>query len=149
MKATEVAAKIAAMKGGTIHQFSIAKAIKLKNKEMAEKQSSFSGMVKTSYANGKDVKAAIEAGERDAPELPAWAEPVEIDGVRFIRHKGNGKLYLPIKPNGNGKRSSKVLLNGKELSTDERETLLYAKDKSKGETPAWVTIATDNIQAIK
>ena len=150
MKAIELATAIAAMQGGSFHQFELSKAIKLKDKSIAEKQSSFSGQVKTTYANGAKVKEEIAAGLRDAPELPAWAESVEIGTVRFIRHKGNGKLYLPIKPNSNGKRTSKVILNGKELSKEEKESLLYAKDKSSGkESPEWVTICTDNIERVR
>lgn len=137
------------MAGGTIHTFHTAKSIKLKDKRMAEKRSSFQGRVKVNFANTKEVREGIESGERDAPELPAWAESVEIDGVRFIRHKGNGRLYLPIAPNPNGSRSSAVFSGGKELTAEEKEALLYAKDNRHGDSLKWMTIAVDNITNIK
>lgn len=148
MNITSITSTIGSARKGSIHTFSIEKTIKLKGGGVATKRTTMQGQVSVNYANLKDVKAGIESGEREAPIAPSWAESVEIDGVRMIRHKGSGKLFLPIAPTGN-KGKSEYLVAG--VKVDPATLPLYAKDKPRqnSEKLAWATIAAENIQKIK
>lgn len=112
------------------------------------------------YASRAPVRAAVEAGERSAPELPAWVERSETteNGIKFWIGK-NGKTYLVL-PVFGSKNSAKVqwTRNGVKVSKQEIAHFLTAKetavrpDKSETESNGWAefnAITLENIAHLK
>lgn len=114
------------------------------------KQSTYQVMTGTAYGSRRDVREAIEAGERDMPELPIWAELVPCDNpaIRLWKHKQTGREYFVGIPSGN-RGSSRWFKGGEPVEYAEIESDLYAKDKKKGEPARYVTVPIDTITAIR
>lgn len=110
-----------------------------------------------SYAARKPVKQAVEAGDRQAPELPSWVSHAEDigNGLRFWIGK-NGQIYLAL-PRFGSKAESEWLENGKPVPQSKVAAYLLAsetrKRESKEETEAkgqagFNAIKLENIEAV-
>lgn len=105
------------------------------------------------YAARKPVREAVEAGERDAPELPSHiAEVFRIGAVRFWRGH-NGKVYLPCVVNGGPTAKATWLRNGEPVDKAEIEPMLLASETAKRTEPkegqaAFFGVSIENILEI-
>jgi hypothetical protein len=98
-----------------------------------------------SYATRKDIREAVEAGERDAPELPSFVESVEKLPNHLTFWKGkNGTDYLAL-PSGNTEAKTKFFRNGKEVSKEEIAHFLCAKN---GDKPKFYAPKLENIESV-
>mgnify|MGYP000881272647 CR=1 FL=1 len=119
MNVTEIARILSAKQGGSFYSVKVNRPGKVR-KGVADnitKVSVFQGML-AEYSNRKPVKDAVEAGERDAPAMPTWAESVEIEGMRFWRNVKNGNLYLPVCVTGNPSKAQ-WFRNGEPVNLDD------------------------------
>lgn len=73
------------------------------------------------YENRAAVKAAVAAGMREAPQMPAYLEFVEaVNGGAYIaRHKGTGSLSLRAPKVNVSAGESKYFLDGAEVDFEE------------------------------
>ena len=102
--------------------------------DVVEKESHYQGQF-TDYSRRAAVREAVEAGERDAPELPSYVEESFFVGdVRFWRGKEKdgkpGQEYFPMPVTGN-KAKVTWYLNGESCNYDAVEAILTAADKIK------------------
>ncbi len=109
-----------------------------------EKESRFTVQL-CAYANKKDIRESIEAGERDMPVLPAFVEKVEKmqNGLAFWIGK-NGQVYLAL-PTVNTKAESSFFRNGEKVEKNAIAHFLKAQSDNK---PAFVTVKLENIAEI-
>lgn len=157
MTANEIATILSAKRGGSFFTVQTARPAKVRKgvEAVIVKTSVMQGMI-ADYANRKAVREAIEAGDRDAPEMPSWAEAVEIGGVRFWRNLKSGAHYLPVVLSGN-KARSEWTMDGQAVSVDDIRELLLASETApkpskddladKGQVP-FIAVGVDNITAI-
>lgn len=157
MNVTEIARILTAKQGGSFYSVKVNRPGKVR-KGVADnitKVSVFQGML-ADYSNRKPVKDAIEAGERDAPVMPVWAESVEIEGMRFWQNTKTGQHYLPVCVTGNPAKAQ-WYRNGEPVNLDDvKDSLLaseYATKPSKEATEAkgqalFVAVSVDNIESI-
>jgi hypothetical protein len=82
------------------------------------------------YANRSAVSYGVSMGLRETPHLPEWAEQFHTNGVRFIRHKGNGQVYLPLDIEGMEPRVQ-WFLDGQECDFASVEPYLLASEKQE------------------
>lgn len=110
-----------------------------------------------SYANRKAVKEAVEAGTRDAPELPSHISHVEtIGNVRFWKGK-NGKTYFPYPVIG-GNTTSEYVQNGNVVDAESIRQFCLASEfpnrasvetlAERGQVP-FIGVTVENIKDIK
>lgn len=121
-----------------------------------EKLSTVQGMASVDYARRTAVLAAVEAGNREAPELPSWLEESFIlEDVRFWRGK-TGKECLPVCVTKH--LNTTWLLNGVEVDFESIKSMLLASEypkkvgkeelEQKGQVP-FIGVGVENIAAIR
>jgi purine nucleoside permease len=83
------------------------------------------------YVSRKDIREAIEAGEREAPSLPPHVESCETlaNGLNFW-HGKNSQIYLAL-PTANTKSKAIYFRNGAKVSKEEIAHFLCAKKSSE------------------
>lgn len=150
MNSEDIVSVIKPMKPGSFYSIVIEKLIKTKDGVEVLKRTTAQGMAKVEYSNRREVREAVEEGVREAPELPAWAEIVMIDDIKFWRHTGKGSLYFPVVLSGNSP-TSEFIVDGEVVEPDTLN--LYAADKPKkrevkeGQVP-FFTVSVENIVKI-
>jgi hypothetical protein len=97
------------------------------------------------YATRKDIREAIEAGERETPTLPAFVDTVEkLENHLTFWHGKNGQVYLAL-PSANTEAKTKFFRNGKEVSKEEIAHFLCAKS---GDKPKFYAPKLENIESV-
>lgn len=97
------------------------------------------------YETRKDIREAIEAGEREKPSLPVFVESVEkLKNHLTFWHGKNGQVYLAL-PSGNTETKTKFFRNGKEVSREEIARFLCAKS---GDRPKFYAPKLENIESV-
>lgn len=81
-----------------------------------------------SYENRAAVKAAIAAGEREAPQLPAWLEFVEPvrSGSYIARHKTEGTLYFRAPKVNVPAKPARYFMDGEEIEFEKIKSFFTA-----------------------
>jgi hypothetical protein len=99
-----------------------------------------------SYSSRKDIRGAIERGEREAPTLPAHIESSEAlqNGLNFWIGK-NGQIYLAL-PTANTKSKAIYFRSGAKVSKQEIAHFLCVK---KGGESKFVTPKLENIHEVR
>ena len=158
MTTEQIASILSAKRGGTFYTVTVNRPAKVRKgvSDTIIKRSVMQGMM-ADYANRKAVREAVESGDRDAPEMPAWAESIEINGVRFWRNRNSGAEYLPVCITGNNARTT-WFRNGAEVALEEiAEALLASEIKprqdkdelaDKGQVP-FVAVTVGNIESVQ
>ena len=91
------------------------------------KRSEFQGQL-CDYARRAPVREAVEAGDREAPELPSHIkESFEVEGIKFWRNKNEKTIYLCI-PNTGNPPKVEWFLNGEPVSKDAIKHMLKASE---------------------
>ena len=157
MTVHEIASILSAKHGGSFYTLNTARPAKVRKgvESAIVKHSVLQGMM-ADYSARKAVREAVQSGDRDAPEMPAWAESVEIGGVRFWRNVKTGAHYLPVVLSGNSSRSEWTM-DGKAVTLDDIRELLLASETApkpdkaeladRGQVP-FIAVGVDNITAI-
>lgn len=157
MTVSQIASILTAKQGGSFYSVKVNRPGKVR-KGVADnitKVSVFQGMM-AEYSNRKPVKDAVDAGDRNAPVMPVWAESVEVEGMRFWRNIKTGQHYLPVCVTGNPSKAT-WFRNGEEVTLDAiKDSLLaseYAPKPTKEETEEkgqalFVAVSVDNIESI-
>jgi len=157
MTVETIAQILAAKQGGSFYSVKVNRPGKVR-KGVADnitKVSVFQGML-AEYSNRKPVKDAVEAGERDTPIMPTWAESVEIEGMRFWRNVKTGQHYLPVCVTGNPSKAQ-WFRNGEAVTLEQiKDNLLaseYATKPTKEETEEkgqalFVAVSVENIESL-
>jgi len=114
------------------------------------KKGKFQGQL-CEYSNRLPVREAVSEGRRLAPEMPEWAEPYTVDGVRFWRNKTTGKCYLPVVLFGDNV-ASEWYIHGNRVDYKDIEPFLLASEKKhsepkEGQVP-FVVISVEHITRI-
>ena len=113
------------------------------------------GPVGFSYENAVNKQRSNEAGPKDIVEyFSALARPwVEyIPGSPLIRHKDNGTIYVPIRPDA--KLKCQYLVDGIEVPYEDVEGFLYRQTKDSGKQNTldkvpYINFKLDNLLQIK
>lgn len=160
MKKEQVIAALATRARGTFATITVNRAAKVRKAFEAvdlRKESKIQFQIGVDYANRRPVREAVESGEREAPELPAYVASVEtVDGVKLWHHT-NGNISLPLPQGGNGATRSQWLLGGQPVEESEIAGMLLASElktkQNKEETEAkgqamFNTIKLENIVSI-
>jgi len=112
-----------------------------------------------SYGNRAPVKQAVEAGEREAPQLPVWVEKTEQFGpVNFWIGK-NGQVYLALPTFGDkskaivqwtrdGKKVNKMEI-ARFLTAAETPAILTAEEMAERGQVGFNAIKLENIERIR
>lgn len=159
MNTATIAAEISKKQKGQFFTLEILREAKTRKGVGVEilKRSVCQGMASVDYARRTAVMAAVEAGNREAPQLPSWIEEsfTSEEGVRFWRGK-NGKEYLPVCIT---KHLNTVwIVNGQEVPFDTIKEFLLASEypkkvdkeelEEKGQVP-FIGVGVENIAAIR
>lgn len=110
------------------------------------KESEYQLRVGHSYYNQASTKEAHASGEREKVGLPTYLERID---EYFVRNLKSNKVYLTGQPSGNRGSSRFLAPNGSELSYDDIEYSLYAKDQRKDKKSDWVQVDINNILEVK
>jgi hypothetical protein len=156
MTTKELLTALTGKQKGTVRTITLDRMIDLKGGSgSVRKTSTFQARIGVKYGNKKELLEAIKNGERDAPELRDWEEMYEVkdnDGRKFQlrRHKNTKEVYLPLDPSKNKNSIHKTVweVKGKEVSYEEIESELYAKDKKKDRKPGWYTVKVEGVSNI-
>lgn len=113
------------------------------------------GPVGFSYENAVNKQRIEEAGPKDIVEyFSALARPwVEyIPGSPLIRHKENGTIYVPIRPDV--KLKCQYLVDNVEVPYEDVEGFLYRQNKNSGRQDTidkvpYINFKLDNLLQIK
>jgi hypothetical protein len=107
----------------------------------------------TSFANRKDVREAIERGERgEVQPLPfgSWLQFPFV--ISHTSKAGEYKEYVRVYPPSNAQENNfdfktqvKYLLNGVEVNKDQIKDLCLASETSEKDKPECMTISSENI----
>ena len=139
MKKNEIVEALASRARGTFATLTVNRAAKVRKAFEAvdlRKESKIQFQIGIDYASRRPVRDAVEAGEREAPELPPYVASVEvIEGVRFWNHT-NGNVSLPLPQGGNGTTRSQWLLNGSPVEESEIAGMLLASEQTNKQTKA-------------
>jgi hypothetical protein len=126
------------------------KTLKLKKDFRDVKLETISNMVVrcgVDYNNQKVVKEGHADGSIDPKKYVSPIKRVDGSTVRYVNEK-NGDSYLGVTPSKiKSQRSKEYILDGKEVSYEEVEHMLYASDKrgSNKEPALWLTLRVENI----
>lgn len=153
-KANAIASLLNSKNAGQLFSITVRRAAKCfkGTEDLVEKESKFQGQL-CDYSARNAVKTAVEAGDRNAPELPSHIlTGFKIGEVRFWRGK-NGTDYLLIPINGN-KAKVQWYLNGNPVAYSKVSEFLLASEKvtkktkeelaDKGQVP-FVCVKVDNV----
>ena len=104
-----------------------------------------------SFENRKDIREAIEAGERGEVQALPWGQWKQFPHV--IEHKGKDyiRLYLPSKAQqeaGFGKVTVSFLCNGQPISREQAIVLCGSKAQAKENEQGCMTVKAENLAIV-
>jgi hypothetical protein len=105
-----------------------------------------------SFENRKDIREAIEAGERGEIQPLAWGEWIQFPFV--ISHKGQDyiRLYLPSQAQqaaGFGKTTVQFICNGQPITRNEAILLCGSKAQARENESGCMTVKADNLAIVE
>lgn len=110
------------------------------------KQSVMSLRAGIDYNNTKKVIAGHESGEIEKRGLPeGWNK---LSKVLYETAKGTHLLGFQPNPNPAAICESEYFLDGEKVEFFEIEEDILASEKSKGDTPLWITLKPENIKEV-
>jgi hypothetical protein len=137
---------------GQIHTMTMRRALKTrKSSTLVGVKESTTQIRAVGYENTAKVKALRESGV-ERSEIPSGYVPEEGFGGKVLRNERSGRLHLNVGVVESGNGSSKVLVDGQEVSIESiADELLSSETRKRDRDPEaqrWMRPAVENIIGI-
>ena len=154
MNAEQIVEKIQDKRGASLNVRLVSEIEALKSHagKLVQKITEMTVISGVSFENRKDVREAIEAGERSEVGSLKWGEWKQFPFV--ISHKGAEyiRLYLPSQAQQEAgfcrKPSVKFFCDGVEISREQAEEICGSKAKARENAEGCMTVKASNLEII-